>query len=54
MFSSLYNTLGSTFMFWLGFILTLIYGLCVGSFLNVLIYRIPIHEIILKAGKVSA
>lgn len=50
MFSSLYNTLGSTFMFWLGFILTLIYGLCVGSFLNVLIYRIPINESIYKSG----
>ena len=54
MFSSLFITLGSTIMYWLGFILTLIYGLCIGSFFIVLIYRIPIHEIILKAGKVSA
>lgn len=48
MISSLYNVLGSSFMFWLGFILTLIYGLCVGSFLNVLIYRVPLHESIVK------
>ena len=48
MISSLTEVLGQNFMFWLGFILTLIYGLCVGSFLNVLIYRVPIHESIVK------
>lgn len=46
----LVNTFGNTFVFWLGFILTALYGLCFGSFLNVLIYRIPKHESIMKSN----
>jgi leader peptidase (prepilin peptidase)/N-methyltransferase len=48
MYSSLCNVFGQTFVFWLGFLITLIYGLCIGSFLNVLIYRIPLNQSISK------
>lgn len=50
MISSLQDVLGSSFMFWLGFTVTVIYGLCIGSFLNVLIYRIPLGQSIAKEG----
>jgi leader peptidase (prepilin peptidase)/N-methyltransferase len=36
--------------FVVGFICTFLYGLCFGSFLNVLIYRIPKHESIVKGA----
>lgn len=48
MINSLYSLFGYKFMFWLGFILSFIYGLCIGSFLNVVIFRLPIHESLSK------
>lgn len=35
---------------WFGLPMTIVYGLCVGSFLNVVIYRVPLHESLSKSG----
>lgn len=50
MYSSLCEVLGNSFMFWFGFAVVLIFGLCIGSFLNVVILRLPLNESLSSQG----
>lgn len=50
MMQQLIEVLGERFMFWYGFVCIALLGLCVGSFLNVVIFRLIKKESIYKEG----
>lgn len=45
---NLCNMLGKTNTYIIGLLCTILYGLCIGSFLNVVIYRLPLKESLVK------
>lgn len=48
MIAELTEVLGNRFMFWYGFICIALFGVCIGSFLNVVIIRLERHESLYK------
>lgn len=50
MYSSLCDYYGETFMFWFILIFIALFGLLVGSFLNVVIYRLPLGQGLVKTN----
>ena len=48
MFNNLIEVLGKDFMFWYGLVCVVLFGLCIGSFLNVVIFRLIKKESLYK------